>query len=225
MKYTVLIPAAGSGKRMALETNKVLLKVKGKTVLEHTVSKFDEDIRCENIIVAAKESELAMFEELLSWCTKLKGVVIGGDERQDSIQNMLNTINDSEYVMVHDAARPNVSLEILKRLTDALDAHDAVICGVQPKDTIKMLDVNDSRVEKTIPRDTLILTHTPQAFRTSVLKEAYKNAEQQQLTVTDDSMMVEALGTYVHVVPSSYENIKITTQDDLRLIDVLMDKF
>lgn len=220
MRYTVLIPAAGSGKRMQSPVNKVLLELGGKTVLEHTVSIFEQDEDCVGIYVAAKEEELETFHNILANTNKLKKIVIGGEERQDSIQNML--INAStDYVMVHDAARPFVEDVVLNSLKEALKHSNAVICGVTPKDTVKR--VNDRHVQETISRDTLLLVHTPQAFKRETLLNAYEHAHTYQLQVTDDAMMVEAIGVEVSTVVSSYTNIKITTQEDLLFAETILN--
>ena len=213
MSYTVLIPAAGSGTRMHSETNKLLMPLRNLPVIVHTVKRFEEDKNCEAIYLATKESERATFQSLLVFSTKLKGLITGGARRQDSIYNMLLAMDKESYVMVHDGARPFVSDIILKSLYDAVKTHGAVICGVAPKDTIKC--VSEGRVVETIERSTLIQVHTPQVFKYEILMDAYNNAYARNLDVTDDAMMVEALGIDIRVVDSDYKNIKITTPEDI----------
>ena len=213
MSYTVLIPAAGSGKRMGAPQNKMLLPLLDIPIIVHTVEQFEADENCVAIYVATKRDEREIFAELLSFSSKLKGLVDGGDERQDSIYNMLQQMEASDFVMVHDGARPFVSKKILNALYESVQTHHAVICGVRPKDTLKR--VSQDIVKETVNRDEVIMVHTPQAFSYTLLKRAYEHAYAENLVVTDDSMMVEALGERVHVVDSDYNNIKITTQDDL----------
>lgn len=213
MSYTVLIPAAGSGTRMGATKNKLLLKLNDEPIIVHTVRQFEADENCDAIYIATKESERDDFRELLSFSKKLKRIVEGGTERQDSIHNMIEQMAPSDVVMVHDGARPFVTPTILNALYRSVIEHDAVICGVTPKDTLKRIDNNI--VTETIDRSRMIQVHTPQAFSYALLKRAYENAADKNLVVTDDSMMVEALGIDVHVVPSDYQNIKITTHEDL----------
>lgn len=213
MSYTVLIPAAGSGKRMGAPQNKMLLPLLDIPIIVHTVEQFEADENCAAIYVATKRDEREIFSEILSFSSKLKEIVDGGDERQDSIYNMLQQMEEHEWVMVHDGARPFISKSVLKALYESVQTNDAVICGVRPKDTLKR--VNQDIVKDTVNRDEVIMVHTPQAFSYTLLKRAYEHAYAQNLVVTDDSMMVEALGERVHVVESDYNNIKITTQDDM----------
>ncbi len=213
MSYTVLIPAAGSGKRMGANQNKVLMPLLDIPIIVHTVQQFEDDDNCEGIYVATKRDEREVFTELLSFSTKLRGIVEGGSERQDSIYNMLQQMEAADWVMVHDGARPFVSKIILNALYESVQLHEAVICGVRPKDTLKR--IKQDVVEETVDRGEVMLVHTPQAFSYKLLKHAYDNAYKHNLIVTDDSMMVEALGENVHVVDSDYNNIKITTQEDM----------
>lgn len=213
MSYTVLIPAAGSGKRMGAPQNKMLLPLLDIPIIVRTVEQFEADENCAAIYVATKRDEREIFSEILSFSSKLKEIVDGGDERQDSIYNMLQQMEEHEWVMVHDGARPFISKSVLNALYESVQTNDAVICGVRPKDTLKR--VNQDIVKDTVNRDEVIMVHTPQAFSYTLLKRAYEHAYAQNLVVTDDSMMVEALGERVHVVESDYNNIKITTQDDM----------
>ncbi len=213
MSYTVLIPAAGSGTRMGGLINKLLLPLNAVPVIVHTVRRFEADPNCQAIYLATQDSEREVFQSLLKFSSKFKDCVTGGLERQDSIYNMLKYMDETTYVMVHDGARPFVSQAILNTLYSAVKTHNAVICGVTPKDTIKR--VSNHQVVETIERSALIQVHTPQAFKYDVLRQAYNHAYQKKLNVTDDAMMVEALGLDIHVVDSDYNNIKITTPEDL----------
>lgn len=215
MSYTVLIPAAGIGTRMGGQHNKLLMSLGDAPVIVHTVRRFEADANCRAIYLAVKDNERETFQSLLAFSSKLKGFVTGGAERQDSIYNMLKYMEHDNCVMVHDGARPFVSQSILDTLYSEVSTHGAVICGVAPKDTIKR--VRDGKVVETIERSALIQVHTPQAFKYDILMRAYEHAYQHALNVTDDAMMVEALGIDIHVVDSDYNNIKITTPEDVIL--------
>ena len=214
MKYTVIIPAAGLGSRMGLGFNKVLLEIDGEPVIKRTVRQFEEDPDCEAIHLAVRSEETDIMNKMFENSRKIAGIHIGGAERQDSIYNALINVKNAEYVFVHDGARPFVTTDVLKRLKDKVTETGAVICGVKTKDTLKR--VNDGKVKETLVRDEVVAVHTPQGFKYSILRQAYEHSKANKLEVTDDSMMVEAIGKEVYLVDSTYDNIKITTSEDLQ---------
>lgn len=222
MKYTAIIPAAGMGSRMGINFNKIFIKIGDIPIIRMTVEKFQNDPDCEAIHLAGREGEIDSLREMLGGLSKVKGIHIGGFERQDSIFNALQAIDPTDYVFIHDGARPFVRQETLSALAGAVEEHDSVICGVKPKDTLKR--ISNNQVQETVDRENVIIVHTPQAFRYDLIMDAHRNADENNLTVTDDSMMVEALGNVVHVVPSTYDNIKITTEEDLKVAESILKK-
>lgn len=215
MKYTVIIPAAGLGSRMGLGFNKILLEIGGEPVIKRTVMHFVNDSECTAIHLAVRAEEVGIMNELFRGIDKIKGIHIGGSERQHSIYNALINVEETDYVFVHDGARPFLTADVLMRIKEKVIDAGAVICGVQTKDTLKR--VIDGKVVETLVRDEIIAVHTPQAFEYGILKKAYEHAKAHNLQVTDDSMMVEAIGKEVYLVESTYDNIKITTSEDLQL--------
>lgn len=220
MSYIAIIPAAGLGSRMGYGKNKVFIELKGKSIIERTVELFEEDSNCTGIYLAVREDEAALMEEKLSAYPKVKGVFAGGRERQDSIYNVLKEIPESDHVFIHDGARPFASPKLLNEVYEAVITHKAVICGVKVKDTIKRVD--GPTVAETLKREELLITHTPQAFDYRLIMKAHENARRMGLAVTDDSSMVEALGESVHIVESDYNNIKITTREDLVIAESII---
>ena len=220
MKYTVIIPAAGLGSRMGLGFNKVLLEIDGEPVIKRTVKRFEEDSDCEAIHLAVRAEEMEIMHHMFEHSSKIAGIHTGGAERQDSIYNALVKVKDAEYIFVHDGARPFVTPDVLKRLKDKVTETGAVICGVKTKDTLKR--VIDGKVKETLVRDEVIAVHTPQGFEYGILKQAYEHSKAHNLDVTDDSMMVEAIGKEVYLVESTYDNIKITTSEDLQLAHMIL---
>lgn len=220
MSYIAIIPAAGLGSRMGYDKNKVFIELDGKSVIEHTVELFQKDGNCAGIYLAVMEGEAALMKEKLSAYPKVKGVFAGGRERQDSIYNVLKEIPACDHVFIHDGARPFASPELLNAVYEAVTIHKAVICGVKVKDTIKR--VEGTTVSGTLKREELLITHTPQAFDYHLIMEAHENARRSSLAVTDDSSMVEALGAPVHIVASDYNNIKITTREDLIIAESII---
>ena len=222
MGYVAVIPAAGLGKRMGYDYNKIFIQLNEMAIIQMTVEQFEKDDNCDAIYLAARKDEMDNMIDMFASSFKVKGIFEGGEERQDSIYNVLQKIPECDYVLIHDGARPFVSQDILFELYESVKHNSAVICGVNVKDTIKRVD--EGKVAHTIPREELFVTHTPQAFSYKLIMRAYEEAENNELSVTDDASMVEALGADVHVVISNYDNIKITTMEDLIMAEAIIKR-
>lgn len=213
-KAIAIIAAAGSGSRMNMDRSKLLLKIEGKTVIEKTLDTFAENAHIDSIIVATSDEDVA---RICSGKDKLMAIVPGGRERQDSINGALSLIDDeNSIVLVQDGARPFTSSDLIDNIIKAAHEVGASIPAVPLKDTIKTVEGN--HVGITLERSSLVSVQTPQGFKASLLKKAYENAMEKQLVVTDDSSMVELLGHKVAIVMGEYDNIKITTKEDLRYL-------
>lgn len=215
MKYTVVLPAAGSGKRMKADKNKLLLELFGKPIFIYTLEVFQRDPNCEGIWLAVKEEERSLIEGFVKEyrITKVDGFAVGGVERQDSVRACLEMIPTCDVVLVHDAARPFIDATVILRLAEEAAASGAAIAGVRVKDTIKKAEFGF--ITETIEREKLWMIQTPQAFRYSLIKEAAAAAFEAGFLGTDEAMLVERLGHPVKIVESNYENVKMTTPDDL----------
>ncbi|AQQ51742.1 2-C-methyl-D-erythritol 4-phosphate cytidylyltransferase [Planococcus lenghuensis] len=215
MMYTAILPAAGSGTRMKANKNKLLLELGGKPVFIHTLEVFEADPACRSIWLAVKPEEQRIMEEEIKrfGLKKVYGLTGGGKERQDSVRACLEAIPACEVVLVHDAARPFIRQGTIRRLAETAAQEGAAIAAVKVKDTIKKAE--NGLVSETVDRDSLWMIQTPQAFRYSLLLEATRSANEDGFLGTDESMLTERLGYPVRIVESSYENIKITTPDDL----------
>lgn len=224
MQYDVILPAAGSGKRMGAGKNKLFLELKGKPILMHTLEIFERDAWCRGIYLAVKDSERAYIEQLLTQynITKVKQMPTGGAERQHSVQSCMKAIAEGEIVLVHDAARPFMTAPTIHALAEAAFEKGAAIAGVRAKDTMKRVEAGV--IQETVDRSTLWMIQTPQAFRFDVLKRAEDNAERDGFLGTDESMLVEREGMDVHIVESSYENVKITTKEDLVFGEAILNQ-
>lgn len=224
MCYQVIIPAAGQGKRMGAGKNKLLIELNGIPVLIHTLFVFENDEKCEGIILAIHPGDEPVFKDLLDRykISKVKGLVPGGKERQDSIYHALLTVNEEGIILVHDAARPFIKKEYIHRLAETAKRTGAAIIGVPAKDTMKK--VSNGTVLETIDRSSLWMVQTPQAFRISLLLAAYKKAEAEQYIGTDDASLVERLGEPITIVEGDYDNIKLTTPEDLYFADAILRK-
>lgn len=224
MTYQVIIPAAGQGKRMGAGRNKLLLSLSGTPVLLHTLKVFEQDEQCDGIILAVHPDDKALFQELLKrfGINKVIRIVNGGTERQHSIYNALKTVHSDGIILVHDAARPFIQKEHIHRLTVAAIETGAAIIGVPAKDTMKKIDAGV--VSETVERSSLWAVQTPQAFRASILRNAYEKAEEENYVGTDDSSLVERLGYSVTIVEGDYDNIKLTTPEDLYFAEAILKK-
>lgn len=227
-KVAAVIVAGGSGKRMGMKIKKQFIELEGKAILAHTIEAFNKcKVIDEIIVVVGKEDIAKVKTEIVSryGYDKVIQIVEGGTERQESVYNGLMAVTkEIQYVMIHDGARPFISQEILEKAFIITKEKHATVVAVPVKDTIKV--VNEAlEVEATPNRSTLWSVQTPQSFKKELLIKAYGYAKEKSLMVTDDSMLVEAYGKKVHVVEGDYNNIKITTSEDLVLGQaILMNK-
>lgn len=225
MPYQVIIPAAGQGKRMGAGKNKLLLTLEGVPVLIHTLKVFEADAECSGIILPIHPDDEAEFKLLLKdyGIHKVSSLIIGGKERQDSVYNGLKALGSfNGVVLVHDAARPFIKAETIHALVEAASKEGGAIVAVPVKDTIKKA-VN-SQVIETVERSSLWAVQTPQAFRVSILLEAHNKAASEQFTGTDESSLVERLPHPVAIIEGDYDNIKLTTPEDLYFAEAILRK-
>lgn len=215
MNYTVVLPAAGSGKRMKADKNKLLLQLFGKPIFLYTLEVFEQDPQCEAIWLAVKAEERNIIEQYVTdyGITKVQGYAEGGMERQDSVRACLEAIPPCDVVLVHDAARPFISREVIGRLVSAAVESGAAIAGVPVKDTIKKAAAGV--IQETVDRESLWMIQTPQAFTYDLILTAARSAAQDGFMGTDEAMLVERLNLPVQIIESTYENVKMTTPDDL----------
>ncbi|WP_273103178.1 2-C-methyl-D-erythritol 4-phosphate cytidylyltransferase [Bulleidia extructa] len=213
MKYSAVIVAAGVGQRMKLGFNKAYAKLStGKTIIETTVEVFLQDPDCKQIVLVT-DMEDPYSKQLSAQYGRLV-VARGGATRQESVYSGLKgTLCD--YVLIHDGARPYVSLELIERIKRALETEKAALLAISSKDTVKR--VKDGYVLETYPRSELMLAQTPQGFETDLILECYKKAKKEGYLATDDASLVEYYSDVpVKIVEGSPSNFKITTPDDLR---------
>ena len=213
---SVIIVAGGSGSRMNMNINKQFIKINEKEVIAHTIDKFYKNEYIDEIILVVKEDEIDYYNKNIinKYGYKNIKIALGGKERQDSVYNGLKIVDKNcDMVLVHDGARPFVSKEIIKKAVT--ETKKASVIGVRVKDTIKV--VNNNEIISTPNRNTLWAIQTPQTFKYDLLKIAYEKAYEENFYGTDDSSLVENLGEKVNIIEGSYENIKITTKEDLNM--------
>ena len=206
MKYDAIIVASGKGQRANLGYNKVFYKLKdGRSVLDCSIEKFANDPDCYKIIVVTNPE---YFHEVKGQKTV---VVEGGKERRDSVYNGLKKV-ESEYVLIHDGARPYLHPEALNDLKEKLSQNDCVVLGRIATDTIKLIE--GETVVETIDRNKVFQAETPQGFRSELIKDAYENCA--DINFTDDCSLVESLGYKVTIVINRFDNRKLTKEEDFR---------
>lgn len=216
---SVIFPAAGRGKRMKAGMNKVFLDLSGIPILVRTLLRFSSCSEVDNLVVVVGEEEVAFVQGILSRVPGLKPwqVVAGGSERQYSVWNGIQAIDDAsddDIILVHDAARPLISTDVILETIRIAREKGGAIAGVPAKNTIKICD-EKQQVVKTPDRSTLWEIQTPQGFRRDVLVKANEQAIKDGFLGTDDASLVERCGYPVYIVNSDYRNIKITTLEDI----------
>ncbi len=222
MKIAAIIPAGGAGIRMGQKIPKPYLSFASAPIVVHTLRVFQESDLIDDIFLVVQEKDKAYVEEDVIHpysLNKVRAIIPGGKERQDSIHNALPFLqSDHEIVVIHDGVRPLIEQALLERTIDTAIKDGAAITGLPVKDTVKRV-LPSGEVDMTIDRENLYLIQTPQAFRKEILAKAYEMAYKEQFYGTDDASLVERLGIPVKVIRGSYENIKITTPDDLLLAE------
>ncbi|MDF2928746.1 2-C-methyl-D-erythritol 4-phosphate cytidylyltransferase [Anaerospora sp.] len=221
---TAIIAAAGSGKRMGSEINKIFLTIHNVPIIARSAAAIAACPEVDELIIVGAASEIDKLAEVLRQYQPGKPwrIVAGASERQYSITNALQAVSqETKLILVHDAARPLIDPAVVKQVIDGARKHKAAVVAVPVKDTIKIID-NEKYVVETPPRQTLWSIQTPQGFDATLLREAYARALKDGFLGTDDAGLVERLGKKVKIVPGGYNNIKITSPEDLRIAEALL---
>lgn len=221
MSNVAVILGAGSGTRMKSEKNKMLLDICGKTVIERSVENFLNLSDVDEIIVTVREQDVDEFSKLLT--DERISFVIGGNTRQQSVKNAIETIDDAELVIIHDGARPLVLEEDIDSAIKAAYEFGSAALAVPVKDTVKVVDKNGF-VISTPDRSTLFAVQTPQIFKFDLYKSALEKATADGREFTDDCQLLEYAEQKVKMVVGSYENIKITTPEDIAVAEGILSK-
>jgi 2-C-methyl-D-erythritol 4-phosphate cytidylyltransferase len=240
MKVVVIIPAAGLGTRMApvpvggkgkqkkAPPSKQFTELGGTPILVHTLRKFAVVDAVSEIWIALRENEIAGFRARLQsepndLLQKKVELVVGGEHRQQSVENALNAVRAAadDIVLVHDAVRPFVTREIIQEVVEAAEKYGAAIAALPAVDTVKQVErtAEGALIKATIPRAGVVMAQTPQGFRYRVLKKAFDEASADGFLGTDEASLVERSGHDVVVVMGSPRNIKITAPGDMELAE------
>jgi len=194
----------------------------------HTLQRFEHCAEVDEIVVAVPESDIVEIESLLSRFRihKVSKAIVGGQKRQDSVYNALQRITpaESDIILVHDAVRPFVDSKRISHVVKSCKEFDAAVVAVQPKDTIRR-STGGGFFDQTVDRTALWLVQTPQAFRAKLLLRAFEQARADKFYATDEAGLVERLGVKARIVEGSYDNIKITTPEDVELAALILDRW
>lgn len=228
MKNVAIVLAGGSGSRMQSDVKKQFMMLGGKPVLYYALHTFQNSSRVDEIILVCSSEDVERCRKDIVeqfGFAKVNRIVAGGKERHDSAYAGLQAISGCDYVMIHDGARPFVDEQMLERIWAELPAVRACTVGMPVKDTIKLCSF-DGYVEKTLPRERLWTIQTPQSFAYEVIRSAHEKrlrGDLKEIKITDDAMLVEYMeGIPVKLVQGAYENMKITTPEDMILAEAIL---
>jgi 2-C-methyl-D-erythritol 4-phosphate cytidylyltransferase len=227
MFTSVIIPAAGFGERMGAAVSKQFLSLHGKPILVYTLERFQFCTAVDEIIVAAQPATHAQIEFLTKefHLSKVSKIVEGGRRRQDSVSSALLHINPlADIVVIHDGVRPFIQQKVIFESIEKATAFSAAVVAVRVKDTVKIGN-EEGRFEKTLDRSVLWMAQTPQTFQKQLILDAYEKANRENIEATDDASLVELLNVHPAIVQGSFDNIKITTPDDLDFANLIARRF
>ena len=223
-KLGIVIPAAGQGKRMGAGYNKQFLTLMGEPILAHTVRLFEQSSYVSEIVIVGAEADIPVIDELVHYhkFDKVKAICRGGVQRQDSVRAGVQVLSSAiQRVVVHDGARPLLTLEDFHRFLDETEKFKAAIMVIPVKDTIKQVN-ETGKVISTLTRERLRAVQTPQIFDRAIIAEAHYQAVSAGYYGTDDASLLEWMGYPVQVIEGSQENIKVTTPEDLWLAERIL---
>ncbi|MBZ4688254.1 MAG: 2-C-methyl-D-erythritol 4-phosphate cytidylyltransferase [Clostridia bacterium] len=220
-----IVVAGGKGSRMGTKVKKQYLDLQGMPILAHTLSVFETAKDISHIVLVVPEEDIEFCRENIKHkydFTKISQIVAGGKTRGESVFNGLRkTFQEDELVAVHDGARPLLNAAVLTKGIAAAGEYGASVVAVRVKDTIKRAG-NDNFVRDTLPREELWAVQTPQVFKRDLLLKCYRKAFAEGVKGTDDASIVEYYGHQVKIVEGEYENIKVTTPEDLVLANAIL---
>lgn len=228
-KVTAVVLAAGQGRRMESEIQKQYMEVGGKPLIFYALDAFENsDVDDVVLVVGSGEQENCRRDIVERFgFSKVSSIVEGGKERYHSVYEGLKAADDADYVLIHDGARPCVDGRIIADAIAGARAYDACVVGMPVKDTIKVADEQEFAKE-TPDRRTLWMIQTPQAFSYELIYRAYTKlfeAEENQVGITDDAMVVESMTAQkVKLIRGSYENLKVTTPEDIAVVEALLGR-
>ncbi|MGC8964505.1 MAG: 2-C-methyl-D-erythritol 4-phosphate cytidylyltransferase [Brevinematia bacterium] len=222
-KVITILLAGGKGKRFGYHLPKQLFVVNGKTILEYTLLSLSRIPEIDEIIIVSNPEVFSEISKISSYFKKVSKVVEGGENRSISSRNGVFSVKDqNSYILIHDAVRPLVSQELVIRLLENVEDTGSVIPCVASTDML--LEIEGGFFKKLVDRSSIVRVQTPQCFKYEVIYKVYKDSEGKFIDYPDDSTIVSESGFKVKVVEGDVRNLKITTQEDIDLFNVLYNK-
>lgn len=226
MKKYVIIPAAGSGTRLGTEVPKQFLKVNNKYILNYSLETFNNHSGIDKILVVTSKDYIELVKDIVAKNTynKVVDIIEGGKERQDSVFNALKYLkqeaSDDDIVLIHDAARPLISNELISNVIQNTLVNSASIVAIKAKDTV--INVKEKVINGFLDRNIIYLAQTPQAFKFGIIFDCFIKSYAENMYFTDESTMLNYFGYDVYITDGSLFNFKITTKEDLELFQNIM---
>jgi 2-C-methyl-D-erythritol 4-phosphate cytidylyltransferase len=223
-KITAIVPAAGLGKRFDSSSRKTFISIKGLPLLVYTLKRLQNEAAITEIIPVIRHEDMDSCSKIFRQhdLHKISRIAPGGKERQDSVYSALKIIDSECIVLVHDGVRPFIPEGMIAKLVGALADADGAVPGMPAKETIKEMSERMT-VVSTLRRDRIRAIQTPQAFSYNIIKKAYDKAYEDGIYATDDAALVERTGGTVKIVEGSPYNIKITTPEDLKMLECILE--
>ncbi len=223
-KVAAIVPSAGSGSRMRSKSEKPFIKLHGREIILYSLIALERSNLISEIVIPASKKSIPKIEKLIKreGLKKVKEVVSGSSSRAGSVRKGILSISaDIDFVFVHDCARPFLTASMIRVSLDAAKRYGASLCAVRVKSTIKEADKNKF-IKKTLKRCLLWEAQTPQVFERELLVDAYKKLRKSYNHFTDDTALLEAIGRRIKIVEGSYNNIKITTPEDMFIAEAIL---
>lgn len=222
-RCAVIITAAGMGKRMGTSVKKQFIELKGKPILAYTIEKFQKTDEIDDIILVSSKDDMDFCRNEIidkyGFC-KVRSIIEGGKERQESVYKGLKAIKEStDIILIHDGVRPFVKEKEILEVLESAVKNGAAVLASKAKESLRYFDKD---VSKSVSRENIWNVQTPQGFKKKIIFEAHEKAMRDGFLGTDDACLVDRLGYKVDVVEGSYENIKITTQEDILIGEVFL---
>jgi len=225
MKTQAIIPAAGNGSRLRSEKIKPFIEISGRSIISLTLEVFEASDSIDSVVLVVPLEKMSEFESVIQAqrFSKVNRIVAGGRSRRESVYNGLQVLDqDTQIVVVHDAARPLLEKDMLEKAVRAAHEKEAVVVGVPVKPTLKRVNSESMLVSETVERGSLWEAQTPQVFRKDVLVKAHEN--EPGFDASDDALLVERIGIGITMLEGSYRNIKITTAEDLIIANAFLSE-
>jgi len=224
MKVQAVVPAAGVGERLGSDVTKPFVLLKGVPLIVYALKVLQKSVEIDSVILVGNKDRISELEKICRdhQLTKVARIIVGGETRRESVSNALSAVDeDTEYVLIHDAARPLMTAQIIRDGIRACQKYKAVTAAVPVTSTIKRVDPADQTVVETLDRSSLWEVQTPQIFEKGLIVSAHEESD--DAGASDDALLVERMGHKVKIFSGDYRNVKVTTPEDLKIAEAFLN--